>query len=119
MTHSAPPHQVLIRDLLIFQLKLWLDGLKDLVLSPVSIAAAALDLLLGPTKRGPRLYTVLRIGERFDLWLNLFGGADHARRSPDGLFAGSQPGDGTMLGALEQLGSGGSRPPTPARAGAV
>jgi hypothetical protein len=116
MTHPAPPHQVLIRDLLIFQLKLWLDGLKDIILSPVSIAAAALDLLLGPTKRGPRLYTVLRIGERFDLWLNLFGGAASARRSADGLFAGSHPGDGTMLGALEGLGSGGRRAAGSARA---
>jgi len=115
MTHTTPPHQVIIRDLLIFQVKLWLDGLKDIVLSPVSIGAATLDLLLGPTRRGPRLYTVLRIGERFDLWLNLFGGADSARRSPDGLFAGSHPGDGTMLGALEELGSGGSRASRPPR----
>jgi hypothetical protein len=98
-----PSNGVLIRDLLIFQLKLWLDGLKDVVLSPLSLIATLLDLLLGERKRGPRLYAVLRMGERFDLWLNLFGAAKVAQQSPEGLFAGSEPGDGTMLGALEEL----------------
>lgn len=103
----TPPDQprpsVLIRDALIFQLKLWMDGLKDVVLAPVSIVALLLDLALGPGKRGARLYGVLRVGERFDLWLNLFGAARAARESPEGLFAGSEPGDRTMLGAIEGL----------------
>lgn len=102
----GPPNGVLIRDLLIFQLKLWMDGLKDIVLAPLSLFAAAADLLLGPGRRGPRLYRVLRLGERYDLWLNLFGAARVAQHSRDGLFAGSEPNDGTMLGALEGIGSG-------------
>jgi hypothetical protein len=100
---NEPSGGVLIRDLLIFQMKLWMDGLKDIVLAPVSIVAAALDLLLGPGRNGPRLYGVLRMGERFDLWLNLFGAANKAAHSPDGLFAGSEPGDDTLLGTLEGL----------------
>jgi hypothetical protein len=100
---DEPSNGVLIRDLFIFQLKLWMDGLKDVVLAPLSLVATLLDLLLGPRRRGPRLYAVLRMGERFDLWLNLFGAAKAARRSAEGLFAGSEPGDGTMLGALEEL----------------
>jgi hypothetical protein len=112
MTRSSEPSSgVLIRDLLIFQLKLWLDGLKDVVLSPLSLIAAAMDLLLGPGRRGPRLYRVLRLGERFDLWLNLFGAAKAAQHSREGLFAGSEPGDGTMLGALEELGTPKPVPP--------
>jgi hypothetical protein len=102
---TQPSKGVLIRDLLIFQLKLWLDGLKDVVLAPVSLFATALDLLLGPGKRGARLYSVLHIGERFDLWLNLFGASKAAGQSGEGLFAGSEPGDGSMLGALEELGT--------------
>jgi hypothetical protein len=100
---STPRPSVIIRDLMIFQLKLWMDGLKDLVLMPLSLAAAAADLLIGPGRNGPRLYRVLRLGERYDLWLNLFGAAKAASTNSDGLFAGSEPGDGTMVGALEGL----------------
>jgi hypothetical protein len=104
-TPDLPPN-VLIRDLLIFQLKLWMDGIKDIVLAPVSVGAGVLDLLLGPSASGYRLYRVLRLGERYDLWLNLFGAAKEAERSGEGLFGGSEPGDGTMVGALEQLSTG-------------
>ncbi|CAN5818715.1 hypothetical protein BH23GEM6_BH23GEM6_08560 [soil metagenome] len=97
---------VLIRDLLIFQLKLWMDGVKDLVLAPVSVGAGVLDILLGPNASGYRLYSVLRLGERYDLWLNLFGAAKAAEVSGEGLFGGSEPGDGTMLGKLEELSAG-------------
>jgi hypothetical protein len=106
---NAPPElppRVLVRDLLIFQLKLWMDGLKDLVLAPVSVGAGVLDLLLGPGRKGYRLYAVLRMGERYDLWLNLFGAANAAERSGEGLFGGSEPGDGTLVGKLEQISTG-------------
>lgn len=103
---SKPPELppgVLIRDLLIFQLKLWMDGLKDVVLLPISVGAGILDVLLGPRSSGYRLYAVLRMGERYDLWLNLFGAAAEAERSGEGLFGGSEPGDGTMVGRLEEM----------------
>jgi hypothetical protein len=106
---STPPElpkRVLIRDLLIFQLKLWMDGLKDLLLSPLSVGAGVLDILLGPKPNGYRLYSVLRFGEKYDLWLNLFGAAREAERSGEGLFGGSEPGDGTLVGKLEELSSG-------------
>ncbi len=110
------PPSVLLRDLLIFQLKLWMDGLKDLVLAPVSIGAGLIDILRGPKADGDyRLYAVLRVGERYDLWLNLFGAARVAESSGEGLFGGSEPGDGTMVGALERISSG--EPPAPAPSG--
>lgn len=43
---SAPSRGALVRDLLIFLLKLWVDGLKDLALFPLSLGAAAADLNL-------------------------------------------------------------------------
>jgi len=107
---ERPSNGVLIRDLMIFQAKLWGDGLKDIVLAPLSLIAAALDLILGPGRKGFRLYGVLRMGERFDLWLNLFGASRVAGGSREGLFAGSEPGDNTMLGALEALKERGARP---------
>ncbi|HEX7090737.1 MAG TPA: hypothetical protein VF192_11425 [Longimicrobiales bacterium] len=94
---------VLIRDVLIFQLKLVLDGLKDVVLFQASIIAALLDLVLLRREPATRFYAVLRLSERFDLWLNLNGAAQAAARSEDGLFGASLAGSDTLLGKLEQL----------------
>jgi len=94
---------VLIRDVLIFQLKLLLDGLKDVVLFQVSIIAALVDLALLRREPATRFYTVLRLSERFDLWLNLNGAAQGAARSEDGLFGASLAGSDSLLGKLEQL----------------
>lgn len=87
-TVSAPannPRHVLLRDLVLFQMKLWLDGLKDIVLSPLSIAACALDIVFRRSGQRSLFYGVMRLGERFDLWLNLYGPAMRADAHPDGL----------------------------------
>ena len=78
---------VIVRDLVIFQIKLFLDGLKDVVMSPLAIGAAALDLLAPTSKRGARFYSVMRVGERIDRWLNLFGA--------------SRAGSNSLLGKIE------------------
>ena len=93
-----PSRGVLVRDLLIFLLKLWLDGIKDLVLFPVSIGAAVVDFVF----RTRIFYVVLSVGERFDSWLNLFGASEGADRNPDGLFGTSKAGSPTLLGQLEE-----------------
>lgn len=94
---------VLVRDLLIFQLKLVLDGLKDMVLIQLSIVAVVIDLVLGKPG-GPLLfYRLLRCSERFDLWLSLHGAADRAEDTDDGLFGASRAGSNSMLGKLEQV----------------
>ncbi|NLG62801.1 MAG: hypothetical protein GX539_11195, partial [Candidatus Cloacimonetes bacterium] len=67
--------RILLRDLAIFQLKLFLDGLKDVVLAPVSIVAAGLDLVFPGQRQGHRFYAVMRMGERYDRWLSLFSAA--------------------------------------------
>ena len=41
--------------------------------------------------------------ESFDQWLNLHGAAKSAAIGREGLFGGSEPGDGTMVGELEEL----------------
>ena len=94
---------VLIRDLMLFQLKLALDGLKDIALLQASIAAAIVDIIFMPLTRGRLFYGVLRLSERVDLWLNLHGAAEGAERDRDGLFGTSRAGDPTFLGKLEQV----------------
>ena len=92
---------VIVRDLLIFQIKLFLDGLKDVVISPMAIGAAALDLLFPTSKRGLRFYAVMRVGERVDRWLNLFGATEKAGEHEEGLFGASRAGSNSLLGKIE------------------
>lgn len=94
---------VLVRDLVLFQIKLALDSLKDIALMQASLVAAVVELLFMPVTRGRIFYGVLRFSERVDLWLNLYGAAEGAERDRDGLFGTSRAGDPTFLGKLEQV----------------
>jgi hypothetical protein len=105
---AAGGRGVLIRDLLIFQLKLVLDGAKGVLVFQLSIGAAVIDFILG---RPALFYRVLRFSERFDLWLNLYGAAEAAAEGAsegtaegsDGLFGASRAGSDSLLGKLEEL----------------
>jgi hypothetical protein len=109
--HAAGDYRpVLLRDFLIFQLKLVIDGLKDVVLFQVSIVAAVVDLLLGRRRRPVAFYSVLRLSERFDLWLNLNAAASGAAGNEDGLFGASRAGSANLVGHLEQMFRGGDTP---------
>jgi hypothetical protein len=109
MTRS---HLVLLRDLVIFQVKLVLDGVKDIVLAPVSIAAAVVDVLFPGRRLGHRFYAVMAMGERYDRWLNLFAAAHTADARTDGLFGASRAGSDTLLGRLEEMKLGHEEPRT-------
>jgi hypothetical protein len=105
---SGPSRGVLIRDAIIFMIKLWLDGLKDIGLTAAALIALVFDLVIHRGRRRFLFYKVVRAGERFDLWLNLYGAAESGSRSEEGLFAGSRAGEDTFLGKLEEL-TGGER----------
>lgn len=100
MSHSKT---VLLRDLVIFQVKLFLDGMKDLVLMPLTIGAAGIDIVFPGRRPGHRFYLVMALGERFDRWLNLFSASDRADASKDGLLGRGRAGRNTMLGGIEEL----------------
>lgn len=104
---------VVLRDFLIFQLKLLLDGAKDAILFTVSIVAMVLDIIAGRGRRPRLFYSVLRFSERFDLWLNLNGAIerlDAGEAGEDGLFGASEAGSDTLLGRIEQAVRGGDEP---------
>jgi hypothetical protein len=63
----------LARDLGVFEVKLAVDGVKDLVLAPLALAAVLADMVMPAESRGVFLQAVIRIGERFEKWLNLYG----------------------------------------------
>jgi hypothetical protein len=63
----------LVRDVAVFQVKLGLEAVLDITLIPASLAAAALDLLLGNWRRPRWFHAVLRFGERCEHRINLWG----------------------------------------------
>lgn len=127
---EKPRRFFILRDLGIFGLKVVLDGLKDVVLIQVAAVAAGLDILFPGEKYGHRFYAVLRMAERFDQWLNLYGAVERARAENQGLFEASMAGADNLLGKLESIVTGrderplserqpgrGDRPPSESRPG--
>lgn len=99
----AARRSVVVRDYLVFMLKLTIDGLKDFVLLPLASIAILADLLIGGGRRPRLFYRVVRVSERFELWLNLNGALDELERgeTDDGLFGASTAGSDTLLGKVE------------------
>jgi hypothetical protein len=113
LTREAQSPGVLARDFMIFGAKLLVDAGKDIVLVQIAVFAFCLDLILmiGAGRRRSFFYRVLEIGERFDLWLNLYNPSKGAARNADGLFGESRAGDDTFLGEMEELVRRGPEPP--------
>jgi hypothetical protein len=82
---SAPPSKAarwgLIRDLVVFQVKLLVDGLKDLVLAPLSLIAGIVDLVRGADPAAGKFRGVLRAGAAFDRWVGLFDAVERGEPS--------------------------------------
>jgi len=81
----------LVRDTVVFQLKLMADGLRDLVLLPLSLVAALVGLIRGGDRPEREFVEVLNLGRKTEEWIDLFGqhgadGDDHATASIDALF---------------------------------
>jgi hypothetical protein len=80
-SEEQPPHHDirarLIVEVLVFQLKLAADGIRDLMMMPVSIVAAIAGLVAGGEHPEVYFRRVQQFGRRSELWINLFG---HRRR---------------------------------------
>lgn len=103
MVQKLKNNRVVLRDLAIFQLKLFIDGVADLIIAQVALLAVVSDLLLPTDRKGKRFYWVMARAERFDRWLSLYGAADQADLEDDGLFGASKAGSDTLLGRLEAM----------------
>jgi hypothetical protein len=103
--HDEPADRwPLIRDAVVLQLKVVLEGLKDLILGPVALAATLLDLAVGERPgRSRAFYRVLRAGKRFERWLNLYGALPAEEDLEErGLVPGDADGIDAYFGRIER-----------------
>lgn len=63
----------LVRESLVFQLKLIADGFRDFALVPVSIIATLVGLLRGGAEPEREFRNVIELGRQSEQWINLFG----------------------------------------------
>jgi len=74
------------RDVLVFQLKMLLDNVRDFALMPVALVAALIDLIFKGKRHGSLFYQVLRWGAHSEEVINVYSAIEtHERRrvNPD------------------------------------
>ena len=63
----------LVRNTVVFQLKLMADGFRDLALLPISLIATVIGLLRGGDEPEREFNQVIELGRDTEQWINLFG----------------------------------------------
>ena len=71
----------LVRNTVVFQLKLMADGFRDLALLPISLIATVIGLLRGGDEPEREFNQVIELGRGTEQWINLFGNHDVAEGS--------------------------------------
>lgn len=61
-----------LRDVVVFQLKMFLDNLRDFALMPISLIAAFIDLIYKGERQGAFFYKVLRWGAHSEEVINVY-----------------------------------------------
>ena len=74
----------LLRDLGAFVLKVALEAIRDLVLIPIGLVAGLAGLVLSPSDPARFFREVLRLGARYDDFVDLFGERKTALPAPRG-----------------------------------
>ena len=78
---EQPPVWTLVRDAAVLQVKLIVDGLRDLLLVPASLVAALVSVARTTDgKPGDEFYRLVSVGKQSERWINLFGAL---RNAPD------------------------------------
>lgn len=71
--------RTLVRDVAVFQFKLIVDGLRDLVLVPVSLIAGIVSFVsTRDDVPGSQFYELLEVGKQSEHWIDLFGALRNA-----------------------------------------
>jgi hypothetical protein len=70
-----------LRDVLVFQLKMFLDNLRDFALMPVSLVAALIDLIVKGQREGALFYKVLQWGAHSEEVIDVYSAIESHERS--------------------------------------
>ena len=73
---SDNDHWKFLRDVLVFQLKMLLDNIRDFALMPISLVAALIDLIFKGERQGTLFYQVLRWGAHSEEVINVYSAID-------------------------------------------
>jgi hypothetical protein len=66
-----------LRDVAVFQLKLFLDNVRDFALIPISLVAALIDLVYKGEREGTLFYKVLRWGAHSEEVIDVYSAIEH------------------------------------------
>ncbi len=74
---SLPPNEPLpfrrtFRHLIVFQIKLFVDAVRDVLFSPLSLVAFIIDSLMRPKAKDSLSLRLMHLGQRSDRVINLF-----------------------------------------------
>lgn len=72
-------HWKFLRDVFVFQLKMLLDNVRDFALMPISLVAAAIDLIFKGDRQGSLFYQVLRWGAHSEEVIDVYSAIEHER----------------------------------------
>jgi hypothetical protein len=75
---QEPPHDrwAFFRDVVVFQLKLLLDNVRDFALVPISLGAAVIDLIFRGQREGTLFYKVLEWGAHSERVIDVYSALD-------------------------------------------
>jgi hypothetical protein len=70
-----------LRDVLVFQLKMFLDNVRGFALMPISLVAALIDLISRGEREGALFYKVLRWGSHSEAVIDVYSAIEHHEAS--------------------------------------
>ena len=82
--NSGAARWLLLRDLGVLQVKLVVDGLRDIILVPASLVAGIISIASSTDgKPGLQFYHLLAWGKQSEVWINLFGAVKNSPEEID------------------------------------
>ena len=66
-----------LRDVVVFQLKMFLDNVRDFALMPISLVAALIDLVYRGEREGALFYKVLRWGSHSEAVIDVYSAIEY------------------------------------------
>ena len=78
---ESPDRWTLVKDVALLQVKLVVDGFRDLLLVPISLVAGIVSVFASKDEDRSSFYRIVCVGKQTEGWINLFGAYDNAPQS--------------------------------------